>query len=94
MYDARNVQTKKTSNKGTVAEADDDDEGERNMIKDSRILAEISRVHHCDRCGKACMIDPGPPPVHRPFSMHELSLWTSLVVRLSLLEAVHIFRLR
>jgi hypothetical protein len=62
---------------------------------DSHILAEISRRHHCDRCGKACFIDPGPPPVHKPFSMEQLSVWTSLVVCPSLKHflCAHVYRL-
>lgn len=47
---------------------------------DSHTMAEICRRHHCDRCGKACYIDPGPPPAHKPFTMAQLSVWTSLVV--------------
>jgi hypothetical protein len=50
-------------------------------MSDSSTLAEICRRHHCDRCKKACYIDPGPPPVHKPFTMEQLSVWTSLVVR-------------
>ena len=47
---------------------------------DSQTLADICNRHHCDRCGKACYIDPGPPPTHKPFMMEQLSVWTSLVV--------------
>lgn len=47
---------------------------------DSQTLADICNRHHCDRCGKACYIDPGPPPTHKPFTMEQLSVWTSLVV--------------
>ena len=57
-------------------------------MKDSecnhRILGDIARIHHCDRCGKACWIDEGPPVVHRVLTMQQLSLWTKLVVCLSL----------
>jgi hypothetical protein len=63
---------------------------------DSHTLAEICCRHHCDRCGKACYIDPGPPPIHKPFMMEQLSVWTSLVVHQNLkleplLRAHHIY---
>jgi hypothetical protein len=48
--------------------------------RDHCILGEIARIHHCDRCGKACWIDEGPPVVHRALTMEHLSIWTSLVV--------------
>ena len=50
------------------------------LESDTQILAAIRRQHYCERCEKACYIDPGPPPTHKPFTMQQLSVWTSLVV--------------
>jgi len=62
------------------AETDSDKE-DLGGVSHSRILMEIRDIHHCQRCGKACWIDPRPPVIHRPLSMEQLSTWTSLVVR-------------
>ena len=56
---------------------DSDNEGE---TQDTKIMGDICRRHQCYRCGKPCFIDPGPPPTHKPFTMAQLSVWTSLVV--------------
>jgi hypothetical protein len=60
--------------------ADDNNNDTSSPGSDSHTLGEICRRHHCDRCGKACFIDPGPPPAHKPFTMEQLTLWMTLVV--------------
>lgn len=77
---ARNSKAKQADG-GKRSDDHDNHDDTSDSGTNSHTLAEICRRHHCDRCQKACYIDPGPPPVHKPFTMEKLSVWTSLVVR-------------
>jgi hypothetical protein len=70
----------KKAAKAKVSKTETDSDKEDGEKSYSRILTEIKDTHHCARCGKPCWIDPGPPVTHRPFSMEQLSTWTSLIV--------------
>jgi hypothetical protein len=70
-----------TKTKSKKAGKNDDDSDEDPKAKSQAgIMKDIKEVHFCQRCQKPCMIDPGPPVKHRPFTMEELSLWTGFVV--------------
>ncbi|KAH7903702.1 hypothetical protein BJ138DRAFT_97953 [Hygrophoropsis aurantiaca] len=67
------------SNKAIADENGSDDERSEKPVGIHRIIGEITRVHHCNKCEKPCYIDPGPPVVHKPYSMPQLATWASLV---------------
>ena len=75
----KNVKSIKKTESGAN---DEEDSAGETKDRDHHILADIARIHHCDRCGRACWIDEGPPVVHRVLTMPHLSVWTSLVVSL------------